>query len=82
MAPWGWQEIIGTIGVFVLLTVVITVVIWQVATSWRAKAALAQQASYRTLAQAAVTTQQNIDKQLSDVASRLASVERMLKEIE
>jgi Tfp pilus assembly protein PilO len=84
-----WQEAIGTIGVFVLLITVVLTVLWQMGSSRRAKALLARESEYRELAQAAVTGQQGIERQLaeirgqvSDLRSRTDSVERILKDVE
>ena len=84
-----WQEVIGTIGLFVLLTAVAVTIIWQVATSRRAKAQLARESEYKQLAEAAVTGQRNIERQLaeigdqvSDLRSRTDSIERVLKDVE
>jgi Flp pilus assembly protein TadB len=77
-----WQEIIGVTGVFVLITVVLTVGIVQVATSWRAKAALAREHEYRSLAEKAVRTQEDTERRLRDVQDRLRSIEHVLKEVD
>ena len=84
-----WQEVIAVIGVFVLLTAVVTVSIWQFAATWRAKAALAREHEYRALLDRAVTAQENserrlaeLDGRLADVQSRVHSVELILKEVE
>lgn len=89
MKPWGVQEIVGVIGVFVLATVVITVTIWQLAVTWRAKAALAREHSYRTLAEQTANRQESIERQLTNINDRLTelhqrvdSVEQILKQIE
>jgi hypothetical protein len=70
-----WQEIIATIGVFVLLTTVITVAVWQLAVTRRAKATLTREHEYRLLAERAVASQENAER-------RLAEIERILKEVE
>jgi hypothetical protein len=77
-----WQEIIGVTGVFVLITVVLTVTIVQLATTWRAKAALAREAEYRTLAEKAVRAQEETERQLRDVQRSLRSIEHVLKEVD
>ncbi|MCG8914446.1 hypothetical protein L6E12_01370 [Actinokineospora sp. PR83] len=89
MKPWGIQEIAGVIGVFTLVTVVIGVTIWQLGTSWRAKAALAREASYRQLAERTVVAQEETRRELAEITARFGdlqqrvdSVERILKEIE
>ncbi|HYN95661.1 MAG TPA: hypothetical protein VES42_17580 [Pilimelia sp.] len=89
MSEHDWTEVVGAIGIFALLTTVITVTIVQLATSWRAKAALAREGAYRELAEAAVRAQEATERQLGQLNGRLAalearvgSVERVLKEVE
>ncbi|GAA4536352.1 hypothetical protein [Amycolatopsis samaneae] len=77
-----WQEIIGLTGVFVLITVVLTVAIVQLASTWRAKAALAREHEYRTLADRATRSQEETERRLADVQDRLRAIERVLKEVE
>ncbi|MET7461571.1 hypothetical protein [Nonomuraea sp. NPDC005501] len=84
-----WQEVIGTIGVFVLLTAVIITVVCQVAVTWRAKARLARESEYRKLAEAAVSGQQAVEqrlaeigRQVSELSGRTDSIERILKDVE
>ncbi|SES40771.1 hypothetical protein [Actinokineospora terrae] len=81
----GWQEVVGVVGVFVLLTVIV----WQVAASVRARAAVTRDAAYRDLAQRAVSAQEALvaelaetRAQLTDLRTRLGSVERVLTEVE
>ncbi|GLW93202.1 hypothetical protein [Actinokineospora globicatena] len=85
----AWQEVAGVVGIFVLLTCVITVTIWQVAASIRAKADIAREAAYQQLAHRAVSTQEKLERdlvearsQLTDLQSRLTSVEHVLREVE
>lgn len=89
MSERNWQEFVGIIGIFVLLTTVITVAIWQLAATWRAKALLAREQEYRTLAESAVRAQESTDRQLAELSGRLEeigarmnSVERILKDVE
>jgi hypothetical protein len=77
-----WQEIIATIGVFVLLTTVITVTVWQVASTRRAKAAVLRDQEYRTLAERAIAGQESTQRQLTELGGRMAEMERILKEVE
>jgi len=77
-----WQEIIGVIGIFVLITVVLTVLIVQLAATWRAKAKLAREDEYRALAEKAVRTQEETERRLADVQERLRSIEHVLKEVD
>jgi hypothetical protein len=89
MSPYGWQEIIGVVGVFVLITSVTTVSIWQLAATWRAKAALTRESEYRALAERAVAAQEGAERRLGELGervtemqARMRSVERILKEVE
>ena len=82
MSEHDWTEVVGAIGIFTLLTTVIAVTIVQLATSWRAKAALAREDSYRTLAETAVSTQENTERQLTELNTRLGALERILKDVE
>ncbi|WP_406300108.1 hypothetical protein OG948_33700 [Embleya sp. NBC_00888] len=96
MSSSDWQEIIGVIGVFALVTSVITVGIWQLAATWRAKAQLARESEYRSIADRAVLVQEGTERQLTAITDqlkqtkgqletvheRLESVERILKEVE
>lgn len=77
-----WQEIIGVIGIFVLITVVLTVLIVQLAATWRAKAKLAREDEYRALAEKAVRSQEETERRLADVQERLRSIEHVLKEVD
>jgi hypothetical protein len=83
------QQFIETIGIFVLATAVVITIIRQVAISRRARAQLVRESEYKKVAEAAVTGQQNIERQLaeiggqvSDLRSRTDSIERVLKAVE
>jgi hypothetical protein len=82
MTTVGWQEVIGVIGVFVLLTTVITVSIWQFAATRRAKAVLAQETEWRLIAQRSLQSQEEIGKDLAAIRTRLDGLERILKDVE
>jgi uncharacterized glyoxalase superfamily metalloenzyme YdcJ len=89
MSEHDWTEVVGAIGIFTLLTTVITVTIVQLATSWRAKAMLAREDSFRTIAEASVRAQEQTERHLAELGTRLAeldsrmtSLERILKEVE
>ncbi|WP_086822906.1 hypothetical protein [Streptomyces sp. NRRL B-24572] len=82
MSGSDWTEVVGAAGLFLLITIVITVVVWQLGATHRAKAALAREGEYRRLAEAAVDVQQRTERQLEKVRERLESMERILKEVE
>jgi nitrate/nitrite-specific signal transduction histidine kinase len=84
-----WTEVVGAIGLLTLIITVISVTIVQVAKTWRARATLAREAEYRKLAETAVRTQEATERQLADLGerfeqmqTRLASIERILKQVE
>jgi len=86
------QITVGTLfglGFMLLVTAVTVVVIWQVAASIRARAAVSREQEYRRLADEAVATQETAQRQLAglndrmaDIQVRMASLERVLKEVE
>jgi hypothetical protein len=85
MTGHGLAEVVGAFGLFT----VITVAIWQFAASWRAKVQLSREGAYQKLADSAMVVQEHTDIQLreiklhlEDVRNRLASLERILKEVE
>ncbi|CAO5250751.1 hypothetical protein [Frankia sp. AgKG'84/4] len=89
MSPWDWQEIIGTIGFFLLIATVITVSIWQLAATRRAKVGMAREGEYRTIADKGVLVHEAIERQLAELGGRLAemhsrlhALERVLKEVD
>lgn len=89
MSGQDWTEVIGTIGLFTLIITVISVTLVQLGATWRAKATVAREAEYRKLAEAAVQAQETterrlagLDEQVGQVQTRLASIERVLKQVE
>jgi ABC-type uncharacterized transport system fused permease/ATPase subunit len=68
-------EVVGAVGIFAFFTTVVTVIIVQVFTTVRARAALAREAEFRQLATTAIAAQESIDR-------RLAAIERILKQVE
>ncbi|MFE7311858.1 hypothetical protein ACFU7T_01895 [Streptomyces sp. NPDC057555] len=89
MTYHGWQEVIGVVGIFGLVLAVVTIVIWHLSATWRARAVLARDYEYRTLAERSVRIQESTERQLVEINSRLGdlnnrmeSVERILKQVE
>ncbi len=89
MSGNDWAEVVGTFGIFAFIITVVTVVIVQVATTMRAKAALAREDEYRLLAQKAVDLQEATERRLAalddqhgQTQARLAAIERILKQVE
>lgn len=82
-------EVIGAVGIFGLLTTVITVTIIQIGANWRAKMSVAREREYRRLAEDGVAAQQRTERRLDELADRLVdiqtrvtAIERVLKEVE
>ena len=72
-----------------LLSIILVVVIWQLAVTWRAKAALVREGEYRQLGERAVAsheeTQRHLDgisSQLADARARLIAIEKSLTVID
>jgi hypothetical protein len=89
MSGHDWAEAVGAVGIFAFITTVITVIIVQVATTMRAKAALAREDEFRRLTERVLQLQEATEKRLAaldDQAgrahSRLASIEQILKQVE
>lgn len=84
-----WQEVIGAIGLFALLLIVVTLTLWHFTVGRRAREARADKNEYRRLAAESVEGQQRTEKQLADLGrqltdlqSRTGSLERILKDVE
>lgn len=84
-----WQEIIGAIGLFALLIIVVTMTLWYVTTGRRSRSALAREDELKALAEQAVAGQQRTERQLAelgeqltDLQGRTGSLERILKDVE
>ena len=68
MSSHGLTEVIGAIGIFILLTTVITVTIWQVSATRRAKLVLSHEA--------------DVQRRLAELENRVGSIEVILKDVE
>ncbi|MET7641957.1 hypothetical protein [Streptomyces sp. NPDC005438] len=80
-----WAAALGTAGVFILLIVLV----WQIAATWRARMLAAREDQYRQLAQQyARLLEDNVElhrrtlEELQQTRTSLTSMERMMKEIE
>ena len=89
----GWGSVILVVGTLVLATIIICVVLWQVFRTRRAtlesRAMIAQEEAYRRLAEEATSTQKRTAAELNqltegmaDLRVRVATIERMLREVE
>ena len=89
----GWGSVILVVSVSVLVLVLVGVLIWQAFKTYQTKIALdansSHEAAYRALAEQATAAQQQVNGQLirlnehvAELNARLASIERLLKEVE
>jgi uncharacterized membrane protein YcjF (UPF0283 family) len=89
MKATDWQEVIGTIGLFALVLIVVTSIIWQFGAAWRLRAVTRSAAQYQQLADRSVTAQENTATRLTEhgevlaeLRTRLQAVEHILKDAE
>ncbi|MFI8093431.1 hypothetical protein ACIF9R_34840 [Streptomyces sp. NPDC086080] len=76
----------GSMG-FILVCALL--VIWPTIAVWRAKSMMSRESDFRSIAEKAVTAQQDMERelvevrlQLNDMSDRVKSVERVLKDVE
>lgn len=89
MTDHDWAEVVGAVGIFVFLISVVLMTIWQLGATKRTKAILGREEKYRTLAETSVRSQENVDRQLTEITGRLTEMrsrvnelERILKDVE
>ncbi|MEL7567801.1 MAG: hypothetical protein AAGU27_23390 [Dehalobacterium sp.] len=72
--------------ILILVTIVAVILIWQLFKSWQIKMAsraeIARDEAYRKLAEEAVSVQKKIGEDLSDLRTRIESIEKILREVE
>lgn len=80
-----WAAALGTGGVFLLLIVVV----WQIAATWRARMLAAREREYKDLAtkyarllEDNMEMQRRVLEELSETRQSVGSMERMMREIE
>lgn len=89
----GWGSVILVVGTMVLVTIIIVVVLWQVFHTRRStlesRAMIAQEEAYRRLAEESTSLQHRTAAELNqltegmaDLRVRVATIERMLREVE
>lgn len=84
-----WQEVIGAVGLFALLLIVVSLTLWHFTVGRRSREARDERNEYRRLATDAVEGQRRTERQLADLGrqltdlqSRTGSLERILKDVE
>jgi hypothetical protein len=86
---WSIDGMVWTFGSLIVSLLFVAVVAWYLVARSRTKVALSKEASYRELADGATDAQYqtseklaDIGKQLAEMAGRLTSLERLLREVE
>ena len=84
----SWPEAAIAIFGILFVTTVITVVVWQIFGTWRARMSVAREAAYRQLAEETTAAQRRMTESVERVAGKLSElrirtteVERLLKEV-
>jgi hypothetical protein len=80
--------VVAVTGVFLAFTVIVSLLIWQIGTTWRARMSVAREAAYQQLATEVTQAQERAahavelaNVSLNDVRMRLTEIERVLKEV-
>lgn len=88
LAETSWPEAAVAIAGVVLVTTILTVVVWQAMSTWRARMSVARESAHRELAANATDAQERtavaLEALLGEVQSlreRTTAVERMLNEV-
>lgn len=76
----------GMVFVLVLLVPLAVVLVWQGFKTWQirttSRAEIARDEAYRKLAEEAISLQKKIAEDLSDLRIRIASIEKMFREVD
>jgi hypothetical protein len=89
VAATDWPEASIAIAGILMVTVIVSVIVWQILATGRAGLSARRESAYRKLAEEATETQQTVatalDKavaELSDLNRRTGELERLIKEVE
>jgi cell division protein FtsB len=76
------------LGILALITTLIVVVVWQTFVTWRARMSVEREEAYRKLADQATSAlqktaeeQEKIGEGMEELRTRVAAIERMLREV-
>ncbi|GLZ79778.1 hypothetical protein Afil01_45850 [Actinorhabdospora filicis] len=75
-------EVIGVVGMFVLVIATVVTVLRQVGQSRRARLVLARERSYESLADRSVTEQEHARRELAELRDRVTALEKILAEVD
>lgn len=82
VSPYDWQEVIGTVGMFVLLITIVLTLLWRKAFLKKAEMQIALDDRYKKLAERADEHQAAIAEQLAALNERVARLEASNASIE
>lgn len=77
-----WTEVVGAFGLFALVIILPTVIIWQFAATRRARIQVVREQEYRKLAESAATAQQGTEDRLKEISERLAEMQGRMESLE
>jgi transposase len=84
----SWSEAAVSIAGITFVTVIVSIVIWQLFGTWRARMAVSREAAYRALAEAATAAQQKsaeeqekATRELAELRARVAAIETLLRDV-
>jgi biopolymer transport protein ExbB/TolQ len=88
--PWiTVSGMLFVLGLLALITILIVVVIWQSFTTRRARMSVEREEAYRKLAEQLTDAQQitaqeqhNLSKSVDEIQTRIAAIEKLLREVE
>lgn len=88
--PWiTVSGMLFVLGLLALITILIVVVIWQSFTTRRARMSVEREEAYRRLAEQLTDAQQinaqeqhNLSKSVDEIQTRIAAIEKLLREVE
>ena len=78
----GLAEAVGAFGLFALFTSVITVTIWQLAATRRAKILVIREQEYRRIAEEALAAQRGTEQLLTELNGRLGEMQPRMESLE
>lgn len=77
-----WIEVIGAVGLVTLVILVAATLLRQIGTGRRTRLALARERSYEDLATRSVSAQERAERELGELRTRVAALEKILAEVD
>lgn len=77
-----WIEVIGAAGLVTLVILVAATLLRQIGQGRRTRLALARERSYESLATRSVSAQERAERELGELRTRVATLEKILAEVD